>query len=1058
MVVSNFAIKHKTTILIVILFLIIMGTIAYIRLPRESSPDITFPFFLVISNYEGTSPSDMESLVTRPLERKLKTLTDVKEMTSVSREGSSQVFLEFQPDVDVDTALQQVRDKVDQAKGDLPGDMRDPSVMEISSSDWPIMLVVVSGDVGLVQLKKIAENIKEEIEGVRGVLDADIVGGLEREIRVEFDQDRLAAYGLTMSSIVQTVQNNNRNMPGGSLDVGEARYVLKTPGEFKSPDEINNLVVAVRNKQPIYIADITEIRDTFKDRTSFSRLNSVESVSIEITKRAGEHILRIADDIKAIVERYNQELPEQVTVSITSDMSKDIHLLVADLENNIVTGLLLVLVVIFSSLGFRNAILVALAIPFSMLMTFFILQSIGITLNFVVLFSLILALGMLVDNAIVIIENIYRHHTAERKPLQRAAMEGTAEVAWPVIASTATTVVGFLPLAFWPGIIGEFMGYLPKTVIIALLSSLFVGLIITPALGALFIKKSKREQKISAGGSGQRFGPIIRFYRRLLRFTLGYRLLFLFFFFSLLVLMIYVFSKSGLGQSFFPEAEPVRVSVNLKTPEGTNVYQTNNFALQAEEIVKKYGNIQNITTSVGGGALNQARIDIDMVDRELRKGPGEEGTDDGLIYFKNSNHTMEAIRKELSASLVGAEVTAGQQDFGPPTGAPVNVEIQGNDFAVMADIAEKLKDGVREIPGIVDLADDYETGLPEIQIDIDKERAALLGLDVYLIGYIIKAAVQGVKIGTYREGEDEFDITARLPEDQRQNIQNILRLRIPGYMGEQVPLTSVATMKTTSGLSAIRHIDEKRVITVSANVAQGYNARQVLEEVQKFAETLDLPAGYTFEYTGENEMMMEAQEFMTQAFLIAILLIALVLVTQFDSVLTPFIIMTSVILSLIGVFLGLLVLQSPFVLVMTGMGVISLAGVVVNNAIVLIDYINVLRKRGRPCLDAIITAGCTRFRPVMLTAITTVLGLLPMAIGVSIDVHTLNVKKMIVTGSDMSQYWMAMSTSVIFGLMIATLLTLFAVPCLYSLFFYRKPKRTSKEKGSLVRELEGVVY
>ncbi len=1054
MLISNFSITHKTTIGVVIFFLLVMGSLAYVTLPRESAPDITFPYIIVTANYEGTSPSDMESLVTRPLERKLKTITDVKNMTSSSREGMSQIFLEFESDVDVDTALQKVRDKIDQAGQDLPEDMNDPSVMEISSSDWPIMLVVISGDVGLVKLKNIADDMKEEIEGVRGVLGVDVNGGLEREIRVEFDQDRLASYGLTLSSLVQTVRNNNRNMPGGSLDVGEARYMLKTPGEFKSPDEISNLVVSVRNGQPVYIEDITEIRDTFKDRTSYSRLNGVESVSIEITKRAGEHILRIADEIKVIVERYRQEIPEQITINITSDASKEVHTLVADLENNIVTGFLLVLVVIFSSLGFRNAILVALAIPFSMLMTFFILQSMGITLNFVVLFGLILALGMLVDNAIVIVENIYRHHTAERKPLQRAAMEGTSEVAWPVIASTATTVVAFLPLMFWPGMIGDFMSYLPKTVIIALLSSLFVGMVITPALSAIFIKKSKREQKL-ADQRGEKFGPIITTYKRLLAFTLNYRILFLLFFFSLLVLMIYVYGKTGLGVVFFPDAEPTRMSFNLQTPEGTNVFQTNNFTLQAEAIVEKYGNVQDITTTVGSGGPTNARIDVDMVDRELRKDPGEPGTDDGKIYFKNSNHTMEAVRKELVASIVGAEITVSKQDFGPPTGAPVNVEIQGTDFAIMAGIADQLKDGINaNIAGVVDLSDDYQPGLPEIRINVDKERAALLGLDVYLIGYTIKAAVQGVKVGTYRQGDEEFDITARLPEEQRRNIQNITRLRIPSYTGEAIPLTSVATIETTSGLSTIRHIDEKRVVTVSANVAQGFNAQQVLQEVQKLAETMKIPSGYTFEYTGENQEMQDAQEFMTRAFLLAILLIALVLVTQFDSVMTPFIILTSVVLSLIGVFFGLIATQTPFVIVMTGMGVISLAGVVVNNAIVLIDYINVLRKHGKSCLDAIITAGCTRFRPVILTAVTTVLGLLPMAIGVSLDVHNFT----IVTGSDMSQFWSSMSTAVIFGLSVATVLTLFVVPWLYSLIFYRKPKDRRQPDKPAVAELDGVVY
>jgi len=925
--------------------------------------------------------------------------------------------------VETDTALQKVRDKVDQAKGDLPSDMHDPAIMEFSSSDWPIMFVVVSGEVGLVKLKQIAEDLKEEIEGVTGVLEADIVGGREREIRVEYDQDRLAAYNLIISQVIQTVRNNNKNMPGGSIDIGEARYVLKSPAEIESPAEIDNLVVSVKDGKPVYIKDVADIRDTYKDRDTYSRLDGTESVSIRVTKRAGEHLLRIAEEIKEIVETRRETLPEQVAITVTSDQSDDIHSMVADLENNIVTGLLLVLVVIFSALGFRNAVLVALAIPFSMLITFFILQSLGITLNFVVLFSLILALGMLVDNAIVIVENIYRHHTSEHKPLLKAAMEGTQEVAWPIIASTATTVAAFVPLLFWPGIMGEFMGYLPKTVIITLLSSLFVALVITPTLSAIFIKGSKAGKKPAGKDRPKQDDPIIRIYRKLLKFTLNYRFLFLFLFIFLLVLIIYAFSQSGLGVEMFPDTEPNRITAKIQAPEGTNIAQTNNFALKAEALMTKYGNITHVTTTVGNDGPNTAEIVVDLVDRELRRSPQDEGTDDGKIYFSNSNDTMDAIRKDLLTTIVGAEVKVDKEENGPPVGAPINVEIHGDDYAVMARIAEQLKAQIKDIPGIVDLTDDYQTGLPEIRIDIDKERAALLGLDAYTIGYIIKGAVNGVEIGKYHEGEDEYDIVARLPEEQRQNIQNILRLHIPDFAGNPIPLSSVATVVTTSGLSAMKHIDQKRVVSVSSNVAKGFNAQQVLAQVEEIARTMPLPAGYSFAYTGENEEMEKTQAFMVKAFVIAILLISMVLVTQFDSISTPFIIMTSVILSLIGVFLGLIVTRTSFGVIMTGMGVISLAGVVVNNAIVLIDYINVLRKeQGKSCYDAIILAGCTRFRPVMLTAVTTVLGLIPMAVGVSLDIRNFG----IVFGSDSSQWWGPMAIAVIFGLVVATALTLFA--------------------------------
>ncbi len=1039
--ISNFSINHRTTVVILLILIVAMGMMAYLSLPREASPDIQIPYVMVSSNYEGASPSDMESLVTRPIERKLKTLTEMKEMLSTSSEGFSMITIEFEPDTNIDAALQKVRDKVDEAKQDLPDDLDEPVVKEVSASDiFPVMFVMVSGEVGVTRLKEIAEDIEEDIEAVRGVLDAQVLGGLEREIRVEFDPDRVTAYGLTMAEIIKTVTRNNVDTPGGSLEIGEAKYNLKIPGEFTDPDEVDHLVVAVRKGQPIYLSDVASIRDTFKDRDSFSRINSREAVAVRVTKRQGENLLEIAQKIKGILHEYRQRLPSTIQLTVTSDTSEHIEMMVTDLENNMITGLLLVLAVIFVALGFRNAILVSLAIPFSMLISFFVIQALGMTLNMVVLFSLILALGMLVDNAVVIVENIYRHHTAEGKPIVQAAMDGTQEVAWPVIASTATTVVAFSPLVFWPGIMGQFMGYLPKTVIITLLASLFVALVITPALCVVMIRISKKNRGVAP--DPERFGPIVRAYGRFLKFGLRYRVLSIVFFFGLLVLMIKAFADSGLGVEMFPDTEPSRIMVDITAPEGTNVYQTNNFALQAEEIISKYGNTKFLTTAVGAGSGNQsgpntARIMIDMVDRQDRRAQG----DDGKIYFQNSNDTMAAIRKELVDSIVGADVKVDKEENGPPVGAPINVEISGDDYQTLARLADELKRRIKDVPGIVDLTDDYEAGLPEIEVSVDKERAALLGLDTFLIGQMIKASVNGIKIGDYREGEDEYDITARLPEDQRQYLQDILRLRVPTESGEQVPLTSVAAIKQTSGLSSIKHIDQKRIVTVSSNVAKGFNAQQVLGEVRQLAGGIALPSGYALDYTGENEEFQESQAFMSRAFIIALLLIALVLVTQFDSILQPFIIMTSVILSLIGVFLGLIVTGKPFGIIMTGMGVISLAGVVVNNAIVLIDYTNLLRKRGLTCYDAVVRAGCTRFRPVLLTAITTILGLVPMAIGISYNFREMRWD----IGSESSQWWGAMATAVMFGLFVATALTLFVVPNVYSLLYDWRLNRRERE-------------
>jgi len=1147
MLLTDYSIRRRTTILVLVIIIFVSGTYSYLTLPRESAPDIQFPYIFVSTRYEGASPSDIESLVTFPIERKLKNLTDVEKMESVSSEGFSIVILEFEPEVEIDTALQKVRDKVSEAKQDLPDDIEDdPNVEELSTNEeFPVMYVNISGDVGLVRLKKIAEDMEEDIESVPGVLDAEVLGGLEREIRVEFDIDRVTGYGLTIGEMILAVSRNNLNTPGGSIDIGDARYNLKAPGEITTAEELDRLVVAVRNGRPVYLSDVALGRDTFKDRDSFSRINGKEAVSVKVTKRAGENLLRIANDVKGIVARYEQRYPSGIEFTITSDSSKDIKMMVSDLENNILTALILVLAVIFLALGVRNALLVALAIPLSMLISFYVLQLSGMTLNMVVLFSLILALGMLVDNAIVIIENIHRHCVEEGKPLLEATRIGTEEVAWPVVTSTATTVVAFAPVIFWPGIMGEFMSYLPKTVIIVLTASLFVALVITPVAASLFMRPPKGKSE----GEPKRLkqGVVIRTYARLLRLGLRYRVLAILSFFALLAIVIYAYGQSGLGVILFPDTEPNRIMVEIEAPQGTNIYKTNELALQAEKIVEEYGNIKNITVSVGkglgqGSGPNQCRIMIDMVDREDRKASG----DDGKTCFRDSNDTMEALRKEVVSAIVGAEVTVDKQEEGPPVGPPINVEIAGDEYEPLARLAERLRTEIHDLPGVVDLTDDYKAGLPEANVLIDKERAALLGLNTFLIGQLVKAAINGVKVGDYREGEDEYDITARLIEEQRRTMQDILRLRVPAPDGTQVPLTSVARVETTSGLSAIRHLDKKRVVTVSSNVAKGFNAQDLLKEVRHIAEEgrtrlrigdvkdpnglfdlvlsgktenvetirqalsketrallavhketgsrltgellaslvqdlnkamekareangtivgranavaevfdwksfaeahpgllspppgpLSLPPGYSVNYTGENEEQEEASAFLAKAFIAAVLLIFLVLVSEFNSVLMPFIIMTSVILSFIGVYLGLLLLRQSFSVIMTGMGVISLAGVVVNNAIVLLDYTNLLRRRGRSCQEAIVEAGCKRFRPVMLTAITTILGLVPMAVGISYNFRELRWE----IGSESAQWWGSMAAAVIFGLVVATALTLFVVPNCYSLLYGREDKK-----------------
>ena len=1022
MIVNQAALKRQVTVLALLVLIVIAGLYSYLTLPRESFPDITIPYVFVTTTYEGVAPEDMEELITIAIERKLKGISDVEEIRSTSAEGISTVAVKFLPNVDIDDALQKVRDKVDQAKPDLPEDLPDePVIQEVNFSDIPVIRVVLSGPFSLRRLQSFAEDFEDRIEAVPGVLDARLTGGLEREIHVEFDLDRVGAYNVPFSSLINSVTRSNVNMPGGSMDIGDAKYLVRVPEDFKHPSEIFSIVAFVRDGKPVYLRDVAFIRDTHKDPLTRSRLNGEKSVTLAILKRSGENIVRVTDEVKRVVDEVKRLMPPALKIDLTSDMSNDVRLMVSDLENNILSGLILVLAVIFVFIGGQSAIFVALAIPYSMFITFSLLSGFGISMNMVVLFSLILALGMLVDNGIVIVENIYRH-MQQGDPRREAALNGTNQVAWPVITSTLTTVGAFVPLLFWPGIMGEFMGYLPLTLIMALSASLFVALVINPVLSARYQRVKPLPQK---GNNPGREPWIKRLYLVLLGWSLNHRLIVIFTGFVLLFGAVAAFVLFGKGTEFFPETEPRRAYVHIKAPEGTNLDASDRLVSQVEEIVKDYEDIRYVISnigSVGGDPFSQGgtgthinRVALDFKDFHDRSRP--------------SSEIVEELRKRILSAIKGAEVQVEKEEEGPPTGPPVNIEITGEDIHVLGELAAQVRKKIVEIPGLVDLKDNYVKGKPEIRVRIDKEKAALLGLDAYTIAYTVKAGINGVKVGVYREGKDEYDILARLPEKDRQAVESLKRITVSGPKGEPIPLTSVAEVSLASGVGAIMRLDQKRVVTISGDV-QGRLANDVIREIDgRLRSDFTWPRGYTYSFTGEQREQEKAQAFLSKAFMATLFTILIILLTQFNSFLTPFIILTSVVLSLIGVFVGLLVTGTAFGVIMTGIGIISLAGVVVNNAIVLIDYYNQLLDRGLSSRDALMRAGLVRFRPVMLTAITTILGLLPMATGVSFDFR----KLVWDIGGESSQWWGPMAVAVIFGLGVATLLTLVVVPVLCSL-------------------------
>ena len=1029
MIVNQYALKRQVTVLALLLLMVVAGVYCYVTLPRESFPDITIPYVFVTTTYEGVAPEDMEELITIPIERKLKGIDDVEEIRSTSAEGLSTVAIKFLPKIDIDDALQKVRDKVDQAKSDLPAELEDdPVIKEVNFSDLPVIRVVLSGPFSLRRLQNLAEDIQDRLESIAGVLEARLTGGLEREIHVEFDLDRVGAYNVPFSSIVGSVTNSNVNMPGGSMDIGEGKYLVRVPEDFQNPSEIFSIVAFVRNGKPVYLRELATIKDAFKDPLTRSRINQEKSVTIAVLKRSGENIVRVTDEVKRVINEMRPALPQTLKIDLTADQSNDVRLMVSDLENNIISGLILVLAVIFVFIGGQSAVFVALAIPYSMFITFTLLTGFNVTLNMVVLFSLILALGMLVDNGIVIVENIYRH-MQQGATRQEAAAVGTDQVAWPVITSTLTTLGAFAPMLFWPGVMGEFMGFLPQTLIMALSASLFVALVINPVLSARYQKVKNTPSNRNPGGRE----PLIkRFYLALLKWALGHRWLVLVLAVVLLVLAILAYVFFGRGVEFFPQTEPRRAYVNIKAPEGTNLDTSDKLVAQIEKIVAPYEDIRYVISNIGavggdpfsqgGTGTHISRVVLDFKDFHDRSRP--------------SSEIIKEVRQKVLNTVHGAEVQVEKEQEGPPTGPPINIEISGEDILVLGELAARARRVIKDIDGLVDLKDNFVRGKPEIRVRVDKEKAALMGLDTYTIAYTVKSAINGVKAGVYREGKDEYDIIARLPESDRNSIGSLKRITVSGPQGEPIPLTSLASVSLGSGIGAIMRLDQKRVVTISGDVS-GRLANDVIKDINvRLSQKIDWPKGYRYRFTGEQQEQAKAQAFLSKAFFACIAIILLVLLTQFNSFMTPLIIMASVLFSLIGVFIGLLVTNTAFGIIMTGIGVISLAGVVVNNAIVLIDYINQLLARGLASTEALLRAGSVRFRPVMLTAITTILGLLPMATGVSLDFR----KMALDIGGESSQWWGPMAVAVIFGLGFATLLTLILVPVLCSLAHsYRKP-------------------
>jgi len=1106
---SSMSVDNSTSVVILSLIITVMGLSAYRNMPKESFPEIVIPTVYVGTPYPGNSPVDMENLITRPIEKELKSINDVKDITSTSVQDFSSIVVEFNPGVEISKAIQDVKDAVDKSKSELPTDLdQDPNVLEVNTSDFPIMNVNISGDYSEAELKKFGEYLEDEIEKLPEISKADLAGTVEREIQINADPYKMESTGVTFSDIAQAVQTENVTISGGNIRSGEFQRTLRVDGEFSDPMELLEIIVKTDNQRIVYLRDVAEVKDTYKERTSYARSKNLPVVTINVVKRSGENLLYAADKIKEIIDKTKaNRFPQNLEITITNDQSKATRLQVSDLENSIIFGVILVVLVLMFFLGFRNALFVGIAIPLSMFISFLILNAFGITLNLMVLFSLILALGMLVDNGIVVVENIYRL-MSEGKDAVQAAKEGVGEVAWPIITSTATTLAAFLPLAFWQDIVGEFMKFLPITLIIVLSSSLFVALVINPVLTAMFMKvedvtrnKPKQRSIIIAGVfltlsaifylvGATAFGTLmlvsclltvfnvfvlrkaIRWfqtvflvklengYGEILEYALANRRPYAFvggtvllLFFSLVLLAI-----RAPKVLFFPDNQPQLVNVFIEFPIGTDIEATNDFVDGMEdELMQALGDYENILesiiTQVGEGTgdpmegpsnqptPHKAKITIGFVDYIDRQGI-------------NTNGAMEEIRK-LVEKYPGVLITVDKERNGPPTGRAVNLEFVGEDYEQLIEFVNRTREYIvnQNIAGIEELKSDLSLGNPEVILDINREKARRFGLSTSEIATDLRTALFGLEVSKYKEGEDDYPIQLRLKEGFRYDINTLINKKI-GFRDKfgtkrEVPISAVADVKYGSTYGSVKRKDLEKVITVFSNVLDGYNPTEVNAQIQRALQSWEVPDGISVKYTGEQEEQAKSMNFLLGALGVAVALIFLIIVAQFNSVTTPFIIMASVVLSTIGVFLGLVIFNMDFVVIMTGIGIISLAGVVVNNAIVLIDYTNLVRERKREelglgpkdrlelplLLASIVESGKTRLRPVLLTAITTVLGLVPLAIGMNINFGTLlsSFDPQFYVGGDNAAFWGPMAWTVIFGLTFATFLTLVIVPVMYLL-------------------------
>ncbi|MGF1761544.1 efflux RND transporter permease subunit [Photobacterium sagamiensis] len=1020
------ALSRGRTIVVLLLLLLTAGAVSYNQIPKESDPDIPIPYVYVSIEHSGISPEDAERMLLRPMEQELQGLEGLKEMKGSAVEGHASVFLEFQLDVDQKQALTDVREKVDLAKSNLPADTDDPTVHEITMAGWsPVVTVVLSGSAPERALIMLARDLQDKLETLKEVLEVEIGGDRDEMVEILVDPLLMESYSLDQEHIYNLLSRNNRLVAAGTMDNGRGRFPIKVPSVFENIADVLSLPIKVDDDRVITFGDIAQIRRVFKDPNSFARLNGKQAITLEVKKRAGQNAIETVNKVREIVTKESELWPANVQVDFTGDTSEHVKDMLADLQNNVASAVLLVVIVIIVILGVRSAALVGISIPGSFLTGILVLSAFGMTMNMMVLFALIMAVGMLVDGAIVVTEFADRE-MSEGVHRKVAYKKASNRMAWPIIASTATTLAAFAPLLFWPGLMGEFMKYLPLTLIFTLTASLFMALIFVPTLGTLFgkprlISSAGKAQFIEAEqGDMAKLKGFTGFYVRTLKvavyrpwLSLSAALLF-----SVVVFMAY--GMFGKGVEFFPDTDTGAFNITVRSQGDLSIFEKDAVMKEVEAQLLDMEEVETLYGKTGGedevgyirGNLTdwQERRNIDKITAEV---------------FERTEH------------LAGIEIEVRKDENGPPSGKALQLEISSRFPELLQPTLEKVRAELEQHSAFTNITDNGDKPGIEWQIKVDREKAARFGADATLVGANVQFVTTGLKIGSYRPDDidDEIDIRVRFPEEYR-HVDSLHQLRLKTSTG-QVPISNFTELKAANKQGVINKVDGRQVIALEADLVPGYNLNQVLPDLMVKIPTLGIDHRVNLKLRGENEDQKESEAFLVKAFAVALAVMALILITQFNSFYQAFLILSAVLFSTVGVFLGLLLTQQAFGVVMGGLGVISLAGIVVNNNIVLIDTFNVLCKEGIAPMEAILRTGAQRLRPVLMTTVTTILGLMPMVLEMNLDFFNRNIE----FGAPISKFWVQLASAVAGGLAFATLLTLILTPCMLALRINRKDRQ-----------------